>query len=234
MRQLHWIICTLALLGLAACAKPPHQKMDAAEFMVARAKAIQASTYAPTEYESAQQALQSAHTAMNEREYARAEQSLDFSLQHSRRAISLTEETKARLEAEEETRREQAEARRLVEEQRANQEVRKAAPKKPAPKPAAEPEPAPPTPAATYTVREGENLWIISNRAVVYHDGFLWPLLYQANRDQIKDPQQIYPGQVLNIRRDLTEAEKEEARIKARESNIFPIPTAPEPHREQP
>jgi hypothetical protein len=56
----------------------------------------------------------------------------------------------------------------------------------------------------------------------------LWPLLYQANRDQIKDPRQIFPGQTLSIRRDMTEQELEEARQKARESDIFPVyETAP-------
>jgi hypothetical protein len=52
----------------------------------------------------------------------------------------------------------------------------------------------------------------------------LWPLLYQANRDQIKDPRQIFPGQTLSVRRDMTEKELEEARQKARESDIFPVP----------
>jgi nucleoid-associated protein YgaU len=102
---------------------------------------------------------------------------------------------------------------------------------KPAVRPAVKPAPVPsPKPqivlADEYTVGEGENLWTISAQPQVYGEGLLWPLLYQANRDQIKDPRQIFPGQILGIRRDMTEEELEEARQKARESDIFPVPGA--------
>lgn len=70
---------------------------------------------------------------------------------------------------------------------------------------------------------EGETLWTIAARKDIYFDSFLWPLIYQANRDQIKDPRQIYPGQVLSIPRDTSETEKEEAREKARKSDVFPV-----------
>jgi len=76
-------------------------------------------------------------------------------------------------------------------------------------------------PSSNYRVRRGENLFAIAARRKVYGDALLWPLIYKANRDQIKDPQQIYPGQVLTIPRDITEEEKEEARVTARESKIF-------------
>lgn len=76
-------------------------------------------------------------------------------------------------------------------------------------------------PSSNYRVRSGENLFAIAARRKVYGDALLWPLIYKANRDQIKDPQQIYPGQVLTIPRDVTDEEKEEARVTARESKIF-------------
>ena len=94
-------------------------------------------------------------------------------------------------------------------------------------KPAAAPAPKPKAPPATsYTVVEGDNLWTVAAQPQVYNDGLLWPLLYQANRDQIKDPRQIFPGQVLGIRRDMGEKELDEARQRARESDIFPVPEA--------
>ncbi len=74
---------------------------------------------------------------------------------------------------------------------------------------------------SNYTVMEGENLFAIANRKRVYGDPLLWPLIYKANRDQIKDPQQIYPGQRLTIPRDVSELEMEQARNTARESTIF-------------
>ncbi len=82
-------------------------------------------------------------------------------------------------------------------------------------------------PASNYRVRSGENLFAIAARRKVYGDALLWPLLYKANRDQIKDPQQIYPGQVLTIPRDVSEEEKEKARSTARESKIFQQTTPP-------
>lgn len=82
-------------------------------------------------------------------------------------------------------------------------------------------EPHPKKQKAYYTIVEGENLFTIAGLKRVYADALLWPLIYKANRDQIKDPQQIYPGQRLTIPRDVSEQEMEEARNTARESTIF-------------
>lgn len=49
-------------------------------------------------------------------------------------------------------------------------------------------------PATTYTVAKGDNL---SKIAAKY--GTTWQQLYAANRDQIKNPDLIYPGQVLKV-----------------------------------
>ena len=49
----------------------------------------------------------------------------------------------------------------------------------------------------TYLVQPGQTLWHIA--AEVAGDPYLWPLLYRANRDQIKDPSLLYPGQELTI-----------------------------------
>ena len=48
-----------------------------------------------------------------------------------------------------------------------------------------------------YTVQPGESLWMIAANAI--GDATLWPALYRANRDQIKDPHLLYPGQRLAI-----------------------------------
>lgn len=57
---------------------------------------------------------------------------------------------------------------------------------------------------ATYTVRRGETLPQIAGRAEIYNDATLWPLIYRANRDQIRDPKRLWPGQVLTIPRRYT------------------------------
>ena len=72
-----------------------------------------------------------------------------------------------------------------------------------------------------YTVQTGENLYSIAARTNIYNEGLLWPLIYKANRDQIKDPQQIFPDQTLTITRNHSEDEKEKARETARNSGIF-------------
>jgi len=68
----------------------------------------------------------------------------------------------------------------------------------------------------THTVVRGECLWRIAGYPSIYSDPFLWPLIYSANRDKIKDPDLIFPGQVFNIPRDSSKAEKAKAIHKAR------------------
>lgn len=55
------------------------------------------------------------------------------------------------------------------------------------------------TPAAmnSYEVNKGDHLWGISGKS--YGNPYNWPLIYKANSDKIKDADLIYPGQVLNI-----------------------------------
>jgi len=58
-----------------------------------------------------------------------------------------------------------------------------------------------PQPPLSYTVRRGETLPQIAARAEIYNDSTLWPLIYRANRDQVRDPKRLWPGQVLSIPR---------------------------------
>ncbi|MEA1928478.1 MAG: hypothetical protein U9N73_09750 [Candidatus Auribacterota bacterium] len=51
----------------------------------------------------------------------------------------------------------------------------------------------------TYLVQDGENLWEIAGKPEVYDDPYRWLLLYHANRDQIFEPDLIYPGMVLLV-----------------------------------
>jgi len=53
-----------------------------------------------------------------------------------------------------------------------------------------------------HTVIKGESLWKISESSNVYADPFQWPVIYKANRDQIKDPDLIYPDQKFELPRN--------------------------------
>ncbi len=141
----------------------------------------------------------------------------------------LAKEGKAK-RAEEEARREAEEKIRQAALAAQQAEQRKVVVEKPVVKPVPKPKPVI-TKVSEYDVREGETLWTISAQPQVYNEGLLWPLLYQANRDQIKDPRQIFPGQILSIRRDMTPQELEDARQKARESDIFPVPGSANPQQ---
>jgi nucleoid-associated protein YgaU len=54
---------------------------------------------------------------------------------------------------------------------------------------------------ATYVVKEGDSLWWIAKYKDVYNDPYLWPALYDANKNEIKDQNKIYPGMKLQIPR---------------------------------
>jgi nucleoid-associated protein YgaU len=52
-----------------------------------------------------------------------------------------------------------------------------------------------------YVVREGDSLYIISER--VLGDGNLWRRIYDANRDKLKSPSSLRKGMVLRIRDEI-------------------------------
>ncbi len=66
-----------------------------------------------------------------------------------------------------------------------------------------------------HIVKKGECLWWISEYTEIYNDPFQWPLIYQANRDQIRDPDLIYPNQNFKIQRNATLNDVKSARKKA-------------------
>ncbi|MBM2841103.1 MAG: LysM protein [Bacteroidetes bacterium] len=55
----------------------------------------------------------------------------------------------------------------------------------------------------TYTVgtwrRDRDCLWNISKKKDIYDNAWMWPKIWQGNRDQIKDPDIIHTGQKLKI-----------------------------------
>ncbi len=214
-----FIALTTLLWG---CAAPPREELAAARTAVARAYAAGALQLAPAEYQAASEALSDGEQLSRQGQYEMAREILPFAAAHAQRAILKAKEELALQELqkirEQQAARpvEQPSVRPPTEPTKKAIAAARPAKSKPAPEP-------PPPPLQHYTVKEGETLWTIAARREIYLDPLLWPIIYKANRDQIKDPRQIYPGQVLSIPRDTSRSELEEAREKAKTSEIFPI-----------
>ncbi len=54
-------------------------------------------------------------------------------------------------------------------------------------------------PPKYHTVVRGDNLWNIAKKEQYYNDPYMWPRIYRANKDKIKDPDLIYPKQVFTV-----------------------------------
>jgi len=72
-----------------------------------------------------------------------------------------------------------------------------------------------------YTVVKGDHLWGIARKKEHYGNGFAWQVIYNANRDQIKNPDLIYPKQVFKVPQ-LSEEEK--AKYERLRRNYKPAP----------
>jgi LysM repeat protein len=66
-----------------------------------------------------------------------------------------------------------------------------------------------------YTVQEGDSLYSIAAKEKALKRSVLWPILYDLNDQEIKDPHRIKPGQVILIKRSYTPEEAEAARAVA-------------------
>jgi len=67
----------------------------------------------------------------------------------------------------------------------------------PAVAPSPDPAPAPAPPAVTVTVQPGLTLWAIA--AASLGGGVRYVQVYEANKDKIRDPDLIYPGQIFTV-----------------------------------
>jgi nucleoid-associated protein YgaU len=58
-----------------------------------------------------------------------------------------------------------------------------------------------PAAAGLYEVQRGDYLWRIARKPDIYGDPYAWIKIYTYNRDQISDPNLIYPNQTFRIPR---------------------------------
>jgi len=224
------VILLLALLFIAGgCVAPPLQELQAARNALEEALAAEAAVLAPNEYQAAQDALRDGEALVKKKKYQLAKEILPFAESHARRAILQAQREQADRELQKIRAWELLHTAQLP-----NEPVRQPTPQTRQaitgrvtvlPKPKTRPLPT------VYRVGTGENLWTIAAQQEIYGDPLLWPLIYQANRDQICDPRQVYQGQTLSIPRKVSGEEKKAARQKALKSDIFPVKPA---HRESP
>ena len=81
-----------------------------------------------------------------------------------------------------------------------------------------------PVPAiSAYVVQAGDHLWGISSQPKVYGDPYQWPLLFKRNRSDITDADLIYPGQMIQIERDLSDSQIQEAIDHARSRGAWAL-----------
>lgn len=168
-----------------------------AEEAVMAARRAEAGQYARSDFSAAEAKLKEAKAAASDPcAYGKAPAL-------ARDAVSAAEKSRttaiaeAKRIAEQEAKRREEEARRLAEAEarrRAEEEARMHPP--------------------NYVVAKGDCLWNISGMQTIYKQSPMWPVIYDANRNVISDPDMIYPGQKLTIPRALT---AEQMRKKVRE-----------------
>jgi nucleoid-associated protein YgaU len=210
------LFCTVLMLG--GCILPPWHDLHRTQRLVTQAVDAGAPELAPTEYSSAVSALESAERLIARRKYKRAVETLSLSRGHARRALTVSEQEPIPAPAPEpEPAKSEETPPPLAQEEKKTDKKPKTNVRKESSKP------PPPPPLVRYTVSQGETLWLIAARREVYGEPLLWPLLYRANRDQIRDPRQIHAGQILDIPRGISAAERKEAIERARVSEVFPV-----------
>jgi LysM repeat protein len=81
--------------------------------------------------------------------------------------------------------------------------------------------------SVAHEVVKGDTLWGISGMEKAYADHMQWPLLFKYNRDIIQDPDLIYPGQNLQIKKDVSDEEVSKARKAASDTPVYRPHTTP-------
>ncbi len=237
MQMFKRLLLIVALVFLVSgCAKRPVQDLENTRNSVSAAYAAGAAQYAPGEFQLANSALQAAELQVEKGRYREAVRTLELAQRYSTEALRLTREAKQRQAAEEKKRaeekrlREQEKLKKLQQEAERRKQLEKKKEKKPkTKKPVVTVEKKKPTKKTKpklldkVEVRSGDDLAAIAARKDVYGDPLLWPLLYKANRDQIKDPKEIFVGQTLVIPRDKSRDEIEAARQEARDLGLFDL-----------
>lgn len=221
MRQLAACILIFTCLMAAACSAPAPTWRTKASSLVSELDREGASSFLPQDYQNLTETFEHGEAILNvNKDDKEADSFYLLVLQKGgilrsdlNRLKELKLEEQRRLEAEraarlkeEQLMREAAEAEERIKKEEALQEQALSLQKTIAAREAALVKPN------SYTVHRGETLPQIAARTEIYNDASLWPLIYRANRDQIRDPKHLWPGQVLTIPRNFSHVEAAEAK----------------------
>jgi len=214
----------LGLLLTAGCAQLPQVELDIVRAEVASAYAGGAKVLAPAEYEAASAALHDAEVQVARGRYAQARESLNMALLHATKSRAIAKDRAEAAEAQQRAEEIQAEREAAARKTREEAARKKKVLVKPRPKVRLSPPKPEPVLLEQVRVTDGDTLFSLAARKDVYADGLLWPLIYRANRDQIKNPVQIFAGQVFDVPRDKSDQEQAAARKEALDSGLFRSP----------
>ena len=181
------------------------------------------------EFASIADALEAGDRLLERNRLEDAEQYYLLALRKAELAEQLLVAERVRREAQElkiEQERHEAERQRLLDEQKRKQieqrdkEARESRKKSEKVVPVREKEREVRHLPTVHTVKRGETLPQIAAQPDMYGDALMWPLIYRANRDQIRDPKRIWPGQVLRIPRNVGRDDIAEALRHAQERRL--------------
>lgn len=227
------LICAwLIALTASGCAPSIPQWRHDATLMVDRMRLQGAERFLPEEFASMTEAHEKGEGSFSKKDIANADVFFLLALTKGQLVEERLVELKKRQEEEQ---RQEVQRRQLLIQQEMQEELQKRLEKEKTlqaeaearaqaeiRKKAEKPRPVRERQLPTYhTAKRGETLPLIAAQADVYNDPALWPLLYRANRDQIKDPRHIWPGQVLRIPRNVSREDLLEARRYSQEHQIY-------------
>ena len=208
------IIAALLLLALSACSTAVPALRSQASSLVDELTRQGAAEHISADYHGIVETFEHGEALLHvKRDEQEADRYYQIVLQKGRQAAATLQQIKQRIaeeelrraaeqrarEEEERLMREAAQAEEQLREQTQREAAEEAARSAAPPRSVLREEPV--RKVSSYTVRRGETLPQIAARPEVYNNSSLWPLIYRANRDQVRDPKHLWPGQVLKIPR---------------------------------
>ncbi|MDD5065879.1 MAG: DUF4398 domain-containing protein [bacterium] len=160
-----------------------NNKIEQAKTMIGQAESMEADKWAPDELANAKTSLLSAQNSFEQKSFSQAVTYADEAINYAQSCLNKIDEHKKALEAEQLKKLTEhpdvKQGRNLLDES-GEFKIK-----------------------TSYTVRyipeRRDCLWRIAEYDYIYNNPWKWPVIYKANKNRIKDPDLIYPGQKFSI-----------------------------------